>query len=158
LSSRSGFDINNYVQHLIDDKSDVNNSTAVVYVANHIKACLDFSKSYQHRGFIKKTLKKFFNFFNNGIYLTLCYLFVKMCYVIVIFAQIVALNYWLRDVHYPVTRNLLFGHHNWKLSERFPRMTLCKFQVFIINSHNSREKRELPEDFSSPYIIVRLVE
>ena len=83
MSSRSGFDINNYVQHLLDDKSDVNNSSAVVYVANHIKACLDFSKSYQHRGFLKKALQKCFNFFNNGIYLTLSYLFVKICYVIV---------------------------------------------------------------------------
>ena len=123
---------------MLDDKSDINNSSSVIYVANHIKACLDFAKSYQHRGLIKKTLQKCFNFFNNGVYLTFSYLFVKICYVITIFAQIVSLNYWLRDVHYPVTHNILFGYHNWKLAERFPRMTLCKFQVYIYNDQQTQ--------------------
>lgn len=27
---------------------------------------------------------------------------------------------------------LFKGYHNWRLSERFPRMTLCKFDVYIL--------------------------
>jgi hypothetical protein len=43
------------------------------------------------------------------------------------------LNYWLRDHHYQLDtkEKLFFGKQNWKLSERFPRMTLCKFDVFV---------------------------
>ena len=127
LNNNSGFHINNYVEHLNEDKSDKNVSSVIVYVSNHIKQCLDFHKHYEHRGIIKRILHKLFKFFNNGIYLTLSYLLVKLVYLASIFAQLVALNYWLRDVHYPVSSNLLFGSHNWNLADRFPRMILCKY-------------------------------
>ncbi len=44
------------------------------------------------------------------------------------------LNFWLRDSY---NSNLtvfetIFGTHNFRFSERFPRMTLCKFNVYIL--------------------------
>jgi hypothetical protein len=43
----------------------------------------------------------------------------------------VSLNYWLRDHHHKPNSAVFFGFYEWKLSERFPRMTLCKMDVFI---------------------------
>jgi hypothetical protein len=113
----------------------------VVYVSNHINSCLDFQRKYEHRGRIKSKIENIFSckIFNNGSYLTICYLLVKALYILVAFFQIAVLNYWLRDSYYPGSfdLSLLFGDHNWKWSERFPRMTLCKFQVYILTDQQT---------------------
>jgi hypothetical protein len=141
LNKSSGFELSNYVKELRDDKSGESNSKAVVYVSNHINSCLDFQRKYEHRGLIKSKIENISRcrIFNNGSYLTICYLFVKVLYILVAFLQIAVLNYWLRDSYYPGSfdLSLLFGDHNWKWSERFPRMTLCKFQVYILTDQQT---------------------
>jgi innexin len=129
LNKTSGFDINSYIKQLQDDKSPFNESEAVTYVSSHIKTCIEFQRRYISRGYFQ------INFIGSGIYLTLCYLLVKIAYASVIFFQLIILNVWFRDTYHS---NLsvfewLFGSHNWKLAERFPRMILCSFKVYILN-------------------------
>ena len=135
LSSTTGFDIDNYVRELKkDDKSE-----AAKYVATHIRECTDFRTNYESRGFFKKTFKNTFAKGNVGIFLTLSYIFVKFIYAGVALLQIFILNYWFRDDFNSKETKMSFfyGAHNWKLSERFPKMTLCKFEVYILNDQQT---------------------
>ena len=87
-------------------------------------------KQYYHRGLIKRILCRFS--FLNTSYLFLCQLFVKTLYLLLALLQIVILNYWLRDHHNDSNNsNIFFGFYDWNLSDRFPRMTLCKIDVYI---------------------------
>jgi len=135
LNTKSGFDIKNYVRELRKGNGDGKKDPAG-YVVTHMNECSSFRTSYTSRGLVKRTLQdSWFNFFNNGIYLSMSYLLVKLMYAAVALLQIFVMNYWFRDDYYGNSSKLsfLFGPHNWKLSERFPRMTLCKFHVYILN-------------------------
>jgi innexin len=98
-------------------------------VSAHIKTCIDFQRRYVPRGFLQ------INLFKGGTYLTLCYLLIKIFYASIAFLQLLMLNAWFRDSYHAnlTAFELLFGAHNWKLAERFPRMTLCTFKVYILN-------------------------
>lgn len=133
LNTKSGFDLKNYVRELKkDSKKD-----PARYVVTHMKECSNFRISYQGRGALKKALS--INPFNNGIYLSICYLSIKFLYAMVALLQIFILNYWFRDDYYSQLSFLsfYFGPHNWRFTERFPRMTLCKFQVYILNDQQT---------------------
>lgn len=137
LISKSGFDLNSYIKNLKKDESDLNSSPAVNFVTTHIKTCIDFERNYVHRGKVVKLMENTMNrrLFNNGYFFTLSYFFVKGLYFAVAFVQLYLLNYWLSDRHYTRSAgltSLLFGSFNWALRERFPRMTLCKFFVYIL--------------------------
>ncbi len=105
--------------------------------------CLEFKKAYEHRGRTKKFLESAFSrkLFNNGYFFTFSYFFVKFLYLAVAITQLLLLNYWLSDSFYtgkPIGLfNTLFGAHNWQLADRFPRMTLCKFQVYILTDQQT---------------------
>jgi hypothetical protein len=62
-------------------------------------------------------------------------LFVKLIYAVMIILQLVILHLWFRDEYYPIKSlsDLLFGDHNWNLSQRFPRVAFCNFQIYILN-------------------------
>lgn len=137
LNTRAGFDIKNYVREL--KKGDAKKNAAR-YVVTHMNECSSFRHSYQSRGVVKKALQgSGLNFFNNGIYLSVTYLLCKLMYAFVALTQIFLLNYLFRDDYYGGLGvfDFFFGPHNWKLSERFPRMTLCKFQVYILNDQQT---------------------
>jgi hypothetical protein len=105
----------------------------VKYVAAHLDSCLTIRRNYIHRGIIKSTLFKGDRVKAlNTSYIFFCHLFVKVLYLLFAILQIVILNYWLRDHHYTIdNKGIFWGVYNWKLQERFPRMTLCKFDVFV---------------------------
>ncbi len=133
MNKRGGFDINSYVKILKEDDSDLKDSKAVNFVTHHFRTALDYKRNYEHRGTIKKLVQGPLE--RNGLYLTFSYFFVKFLYFLVAFVQLILLNYWLSDAHHTnklSVYDFLFGAHNWKLSERFPRMTLCKFDVYIL--------------------------
>ena len=103
------------------------------YVAAHLESCLLIRRNYIHRGFIKSTFlnRSGVNSLNTS-YIFFCHVFVKFLYLLFALVQIIILNYWLRDHHYSTNHSgILFGAYDWKLEERFPRMTLCKFDVFV---------------------------
>jgi hypothetical protein len=113
-------------------------------VSNHVKLCLDYnSASSKKQSYDEGSVGSFLSckFFNNGYFLTVSYFFVKFLYFAMALLQLVLINYWLSDSFY--TRkwtsmwNVLFGAHNWQLADRFPRMTLCKFQVYILTDQQS---------------------
>jgi len=108
---------------------------AAKYVSNHIRESTDYRRSYESRGLIKKTFKRAFSCTTNGYFLTISYFFVKILYALVALSQVYILNYWFRDDFHRSKSvwSVFFGEHNLRLSERFPRMTLCKFQVYILN-------------------------
>lgn len=130
MQKTSEYEIESYVQSLKSDSSGSKNSPEVMYVTHHLDRCINFHKNYEHRGSVKRFVHNRIHLalFNCGFYLSLCYVFVKLLYITSILMQLFLLNYWLRDEHYK--NHSLFGWHNWKLSERFPRMTLCKFEVY----------------------------
>lgn len=137
LNTRSGFDIKNYVREL-NKGSDKTKPTR--YVVTHMRECSTFRSSYISRGSIKKAFQGTgLNFFNNGIYLSITYLLVKLCYAFIALLQIYVLNYFFKDDYYSNLGvfSFFFGPHNWKFTERFPRMTLCKFQVYILNDQQT---------------------
>lgn len=137
LNTRSGFDIENYVREILAG-SDKNKP--IRYVATHMREAGTFRASYISRGAIKKALQGTgLNFFNNGVYLTVSYLCVKLMYALVALLQIFVMNYMFRDDYYGGLGffSFFFGPHNWKLKERFPVMTLCKFQVYILNDQQT---------------------
>lgn len=137
MNNKSGFDLNGYIQALKKDSSELKNSPAVNYVTYHMQTCLEFRKNYQHRGAVKKYFEKNLSikFFNKGLYLTTTYIFVKFLYLASIFLQIYLLNNWLMDEYYSSSKNWLFGNHNWRLSERFPRKYIYYINIynFILN-------------------------
>ena len=132
VNNKTGLAIQNYIEELRKDKSIITANPAVKYVAAHIVSCITVRKNYIHRGMLKSFL---FNRFTSTAlttsYLFFCHIFVKILYLILTLLQIFMLNYWLRDHHYDISDNLILGSAKWKLSERFPRMTLCKFDVFV---------------------------
>ena len=132
--------MNSYIKQLMDDTSDLKNSAAVAYVTNHMKTCLDYRSNYLHRGLIKKALNNIFcfGFFNNGMFLTFSFFIVKILYAGVIFLQLFLINYWLRDDHYPFSMSVFLSHNHWDLKDRFPRMTLCRFQVYIFTDQQTQ--------------------
>ena len=151
LNSKSGFDINGYVQELNNDNSGVKDSPGIRFVTHHIETCLVFKKNYHHRGNLKNFVEKrlFNKLFNKGFYLSFCYLTIKNLYLLSVFIQMYLLNNWLIDEHYSSKTNWIFGSHLFNLEERFPRkyrfllifylikillldMTLCKFNVYIL--------------------------
>ena len=115
------------------DKSLNAANPAVKYVTAHIISSFTIRRNYVHRGILKKTICDFFRFkYFSTSFLFFCHLIVKILYLSFTVLQIVSLNYWLRDQHYdPKDSAIFFGFYNWKLSERFPRTTLCKMDVFI---------------------------
>lgn len=131
FSAKSGFDVKNYIKSLRSDDSDLKNSQAVKYVVSHIKSCLDYHRSYKSRGLLS-CLRV--SVFHSGTYLTVCYLWCKLLYLFLTLAQLYLLNYWLKDSFNSSASvwQVLFGAHNFRWSERFPRMTLCKFSVYIL--------------------------
>lgn len=133
LNTRSGFDIKNYVRELQKgQKNPVN------YVVTHMRECNAFRRSYVSRGIVKKAINGT-KVYASGIYLSISYLFVKFLYALIAIMQIYILNYFFKDDYYSNLGfwSFLFGPHNWKLTERFPRMTLCKFQVYILNDQQT---------------------
>jgi hypothetical protein len=91
-------------------------------VSNHIKTCLDHNNRNKMR-------------FLNKITLTFYYLFIKFIYAFLALFQICLVNYWLRDVHYVYENplDLLYPTPYKRLIERFPRMVMCNFDIFILN-------------------------
>ena len=133
MNTKTGLAIRNYIEELRKDKSLITANPAVKYVAAHLESCLSIRRHYMHRGMIKSTL---FNGdrvkFLNTSYIFFCHIFVKILYLTFAFLQIIILNYWLRDHHYSIEhKGIFWGVYDWKLEERFPRMTLCKFDVFV---------------------------
>ena len=71
----------------------------------------------------------------SGNYLTFCYLFTKLFYVIVIIGQFVALN-WFLGMNFALfgldmmSKAVASGHDDsWTDMERFPKVTMCEFTV-----------------------------
>ena len=138
LNSRAGYDINSYIEHLKKDESDSVNNPVINFVTSHIRTCLDFKNAYVHRGRAKALFLR--SFYDNGYFLTISFLLVKIIYFVVAFLQLLLMNYWFSDAHHSKSTSLirlLFGGHNWQLSERFPSMTLCKFQVYILTDQQT---------------------
>ena len=75
----------------------------------------------------------------HGNYLTACYIFVKLLYIINVIGQIFLLNLFLGTSYhlygYQVVRNLLRGK-DWTTSDRFPRVTLCDFKIRVLGHVN----------------------
>jgi hypothetical protein len=94
-----------------------------------MKSCIDYRKNYERRGHLSLRF-----IFKNGTYLSTCHFLIKILYGLIAFSQIYLLNYWLRDKYYSKLSffETIFGLHNFRLSERFPRMTLCKFHVYLL--------------------------
>ena len=127
----TGFDIRSYAK-LLNEGESQRTDLACRFIAQHIDSSIKYRHNYQSRGAVKR-------FFSSGserrtsMKLTIGYLFVKVIYLLSALAQIIMLNYWLRDSKEDVSFfSLLFGKQNWNLKERFPRMTLCKFNVYIL--------------------------
>ena len=70
---------------------------------------------------------------SSGNYLTMCYLIVKLVYVIVIIGQFVLLNLFLgMDYTYfglDMLHRISSGGDNWSEMNRFPKVTICEFQI-----------------------------
>ncbi len=84
-------------------------------------------------------LCSYFYLNKKGVFLSLSYLFIKFVYAAVAITQVFILNYWFRDDFYGQHSKLSFfyAEHNWKLNERFPRMTLCRFQVYVLTEQQT---------------------
>lgn len=124
LNSKSGFDINGYIQELKNDNSGEKESHQIKFVSHHIETCLVFKKNYHHRGNLKSFVEKrlFNKFFNKGFYLSFCYLVTKILYLLSVIFQAYVLNNWLIDEHHSSKTNWIFGSHLFNLEERFPRI------------------------------------
>jgi hypothetical protein len=141
LYTKSGFDLNNYVKTLKTDNTDLRTSPSVNYVTHHMKLCLDYNSASGRRSEEVQPSSNGLARFANGYFLPISYVFVKLLYLAVALLQLVLINYWLSDSFYTGKWrglwSVLFGSHNWQLADRFPRMTLCKFQVYILTDQQS---------------------
>ena len=135
MNTKTGLAIRNYIEELRKDKSVNTVNPAVKYVSAHIISSLTLRRNYVHRGLIKKLVCRVCKFcglsFFKTSFLFFCHIFVKILYLSFTVLQIVTLNYWLRDHHHSPNTAVFFGFYDWKLKDRFPRMTLCKFDVFV---------------------------
>jgi innexin len=131
LNTKTGVDLMNYVQVLHDDKkNDAENSPAIKYVVKNMEKFLNFRDNYAHQNFFKDKVSRFLPL-TSGVYIVISYFLVKFLYLAVALGQLVLLNYWFKDVYYSeIGWPTLFGDYNWRLTERFPRMTLCNFDVY----------------------------
>jgi innexin len=128
----------NYVKVIKDDKkNDAENSSAINYVVTHMESFLNFRENYMHQNSFKNRISSFLPL-TSGLYVVLSYLSVKILYAVMAFVQLILLNYWFRDSHYSEFGwPTLFGEYNWNLRERFPRMTLCHFQVYQLTDQQT---------------------
>ena len=130
LSKKTDYDIDTNVEAL-NDKD--NKELAISFVSSNFERITDVSSRLESRGLFKRLFKICLP---SGIYLSFCHFFIKLLYAFVALLQIFILNYWFRDDHYSNKQDKMsyfYGSHNWKLSERFPRMTLCRFEVYVLN-------------------------
>ncbi|RNA11649.1 innexin unc-9-like isoform X6 [Brachionus plicatilis] len=120
LYSKSGFDFDECFRTLRSDSSDQNDSEEIILVTEQIEKII-----------LKKN-KNSSKLFNNGFYLAFSYLLTKILYLSSIIFQFYVINNWFMDEHYR-SYNWIFGSHLFNLTDRFPHMTLCKYEVFILN-------------------------
>lgn len=110
LYSKTGFDLDDCFKRLGKDNSDQNDSKEIKYVTSQIEKAFMNGNNNCHKNKI----------FNNGYYLTFCYLLTKIIYLSSIFFQLYIFNKWFNDEYYNET-NWIFGSHLFNLENRFPR-------------------------------------
>lgn len=118
--------------------SPVTRDQTIHHIAIYMDRWLETHREYHWNVIvrIRQKIAKFCCFFcgkREGTYLTGFYLFIKMLYVVNVFSQFFILNAFLGHNFYSmfgfeVVENLA-KNYEWRESHRFPRVTLCDFQI-----------------------------
>ena len=146
LNDKSGVDVTNVVetcqmlQH-VDYKH--NRDDILRHVARHIDyyfACVPAKRKRGCCWFCRQFFTgRIFQFCGRryGNYLILVYMLCKFMYFLNVCGQFVLLNYFLTTDYYIYGYELVnkYSHDgDWLMSERFPRVTMCDFQVRALNA------------------------
>lgn len=129
------------ILHLACDENNiepVNRSRTVEILSRHIDNALQTQRDYGHKStsifwWIGVRLGKYY-----GAYVSALYCFVKLLYVCNAIAQFFVLNRFLETDGFPnfgaqVFWRLLHGME-WPESGKFPRVTLCDFQIRVLGN------------------------
>lgn len=129
---KSPYDLDSYVKTLKEYKGYEADSAEVFYVTHHIEQSLSVMKHYTNRGILKRFFYSFLSldFFSSDSYLSFCYLFVKLVYLSIVWLQLNLMNEWFRDEN--SKDHSLFSTVSWNMVDRFPRTTLCYFEVLSL--------------------------
>lgn len=130
LESLSDFNLKGYTNKLNpkkkdDDKKDDGDDDEkkkLVYntIAEDIKCIADYRVKEKNK--------------STTYSLVVFYIIIKLLYVISALGQLVLISFLLRGSQQHVSFTSLFTDiPKWNLNERFPRMTLCNFTVYILN-------------------------
>mgnify|MGYP001810662254 CR=1 FL=1 len=131
LESLSDFNLKGYTNQLNpktkeDDETDAGDdeeTQKLVYntIAEDIVCRADYR--------VKEKYKK-----SGTISLLIFYIFIKLLYVLSAFGQLILISLLLRGSQQQINfTSLIADIPKWNLDERFPRMTLCNFTVYILN-------------------------
>lgn len=163
LSNQSGLHVGLILQTACQDSNidpDIREKTVNI-LSRHIDETLQYQRDYGVKnksvflfsllniGFFKKCSKNdLFLGKLYGCYVSLIYMFIKIFHLVNVIVQFYALNSFLETADYP-----LFGGHviydlmmnrEWRDSGKFPRVTLCDFEIRVLgNIHRHTVQVEL---------------
>lgn len=130
LESLSDFNLKGYTNQLNpkkkdDDKKDDDDEEKKKLVYNTIAEDIVCRADYR----VKEKDKK-----SGTISLLIFYIFIKLLYVLSALGQLILISLLLRGSQQQINfTSLIADIPKWNLDERFPRMTLCNFTVYILN-------------------------
>lgn len=145
LNGQSGINVDRIVSLASDAQyeSPENRVRTIKYVVRHLDRCLDNQRESRStccvsvRHFLSAKLsilcgKRY------GNYLVGIYFSVKFLYILNVIGQLFLLNEFLGIEYnlfgFQVLEDLANGKENWSASHRFPRVTLCDFQIRVLGN------------------------
>ena len=166
LSKRSGISVKTVTESALNSSrvhSGETRDRTIRYLSNHLDSYLSVKRQENNSSWarIKKLMAKKCLFIAGrvyGNYLTVLYLFIKLLYVANCVGQLFLLNVFLGTQYHMfgvyILMSLVQGH-DWKSSTRFPRVTLCDFEVRQLgNIHRHTVQCVLPINLFNEKIFV----
>lgn len=175
FSAKSGFDIGTLVKSVnnMDQLNPEVREKTLRYLAKHMDKALEVQREISSGPFAKftKFLGKFFFITvgrNQGNYLLFVYLFTKILFIFNVIGQLFLLNKFLGNrynmygleviLNFINTARRMHSSHSSELveSHRFPRVTMCHFQVRTLgdNLHNYVVQCALPINLFNEKIFI----
>ncbi|VDN01264.1 unnamed protein product [Thelazia callipaeda] len=140
LSTQSGLDMSLVVQLASQDQNvdPLIRDHSVEVLTRHIDDALKYQRDYgsRHKSVYLFAVLKLGKIY--GAYVTVVYLFVKSLHLCNVVVQFIMLNNFLETSDYPffgghVLYDLIMGRE-WRDSGRFPRVTLCDFEIRVLGN------------------------
>ncbi|CAG9535229.1 unnamed protein product, partial [Cercopithifilaria johnstoni] len=140
LSTQSGLNMSLVIQLASQDQNvdPLIRDHSVEVLTRHIDDALKYQRDYGSRNksvylFAVLKLGKIY-----GAYVSVVYLFVKSLHLCNVILQFIMLNNFLETSNYPffgghVLYDLIMGRE-WRDSGRFPRVTLCDFEIRVLGN------------------------